>query len=497
MNLDNLSSLAASNKLVPFLGAGCSYGHLKLDWDSISAEMAEQISIQEVDNLLIAEQYVSIKGLDGLCAFLKNKLLTNEYDENLDIVPLIIASLGVGLIYTTNQDNVFEKCAEKYGRTYKTISTLDDLSSYLPGDSMYVKYHGDLADSNTVIFTQSSYFGRINDPEHFLNIRMKSDLLGKSFLFIGYSFRDPNVSFIFEELHRAFKGKMPSSYLIAFEYTKELKELSERYGITIINPLDEIPDCKEQIEAFEKYMVSLCTQTYSKKIGLQIDSMFRPQVPESTKVVSQYEISGVEQAVKKAPKRTDALDLFRATFDLSLIPECYQNKVVSMFIDMCRSCRSRQESDALKAAIFNLKLSDENLCYVLSGVLTTAIYRDEKEGFDFFHPINSSLNEAIYPLAAAAAIEMIRKWKIEMKDSFRGHVQSWIRGYKNFPEEHQSYIEGQIAWAWSEHTIYENPISYLKRVGDKSPFGLPKTFQDILRDISERLPKQLIKPYEE
>ena len=96
MNLNNLSSLAASNKLVPFLGAGCSYGHLKLDWDSISAEMAEQISIQEVDNLLIAEQYVSIKGLDGLCSFLKSKLLIDEYDENLDIVPLIIAVWVLG-----------------------------------------------------------------------------------------------------------------------------------------------------------------------------------------------------------------------------------------------------------------------------------------------------------------------------------------------------------------------------------------------------------------
>lgn len=497
MTRDKLASLAASNKLVPFLGAGCSYGHLKLDWNSISSEMANHLSVEEMDNLSVAEEYASVKGKSGLCAFLENKLLVNEYDDNLDIVPLLIACLGVGLIYSTNQDNVFERCAAKYGRKYKTISTLDDLATYRPADSLYIKYHGDLAIPDTVIFTQSSYEERIKDSEHFLNIRMRSDLLTKSFLFVGYSFRDPNICLIFEELKQAFKGNIPPSFLIAFEYTDELEELSEKYGVTIVNPFAEIADCKNHIEAFEKYMISLSIETHSKKTEEQMDSFFRPAIPQSIKIVSQYEISGLERAVEKANKAIDALGLFRSTLDTSLIPECYQKRVVTVFINICRSCEDRNDSDSLKAAIFNLELTPENTIETLSGVLATAICRGKKKDYDAFYPISRSLDEEFYPLATARAIELVREWDIAMNDSFRRHVSSWLQGYVKLPKDLQSYIRSQIDWAWQEHTTYENPISYLNKVGGNLHFGARRSFQDIQSEFFESLPKQFFKPYEE
>ena len=66
-SINKLSELAARNKLVPFLGAGASYGHLLLDWDAISEEMASEISTRTTSNIEIAEEYVSLKGNEGLC----------------------------------------------------------------------------------------------------------------------------------------------------------------------------------------------------------------------------------------------------------------------------------------------------------------------------------------------------------------------------------------------------------------------------------------------
>ena len=39
--VNQLAKLAAKHKLVPFIGAGSSVGHLKIDWDEISQLMAE------------------------------------------------------------------------------------------------------------------------------------------------------------------------------------------------------------------------------------------------------------------------------------------------------------------------------------------------------------------------------------------------------------------------------------------------------------------------
>jgi hypothetical protein len=491
-----LSEKAARNKLVPFLGAGSSYGHLSLDWDAISEEMANEIGSKAKSNLDIAEEYFLAKGYNGLCEFLKKKLIVNEYNEDLDIVPLIVISLGIGLIYTTNQDNVFEKCIEKYGRKFRVVSKLEDLSNYLPGESIYVKYHGDLSIPDSIIFTKSSYKNRIDNQNHFLNIRMRSDILAKSFLFIGYSFRDPNVCLIFEEINNAFGGKIPPSYLVAFDYTPDLEILNDKYGINIINPLEEITGCKNTVEAFEKYMIRLCDETCSKKTGREINSLFRPAVPNATKVVSKYEISGVENSAKKSTIE-EALSLFRATFDTSIIPEKYHERVAIVLLELCKKCSSRGQSDKLSAAIFNLKINMKNAIEALSSVLTTALYRGHSGGLDIFHPIIPGLDEAVYPFATARAIELIKDWGIPLNDAFRCHVTDWIRGYNELPDSVQQYIKVQINWAWLEKTTYENPISYWKRLGHKTPFGKRETFHSIYKKLLEMFPKGFSKPYED
>lgn len=44
----------------------------------------------------------------------------------------------------------------------------------------------------SIVFTSDDYAYRIKN-ETFLEIRLKADLLGKKFLFLGYSLRDDNI----------------------------------------------------------------------------------------------------------------------------------------------------------------------------------------------------------------------------------------------------------------------------------------------------------------
>jgi hypothetical protein len=79
--------------------------------------------------------------------------------------------MGIKLIYTTNQDNVFETCMKKYGRAYRKIVKLDDLASAEPGDNLFVKFHGDLSIPDSLVFAKSDY-----GVEQQIKIRSKSKL---------------------------------------------------------------------------------------------------------------------------------------------------------------------------------------------------------------------------------------------------------------------------------------------------------------------------------
>jgi hypothetical protein len=487
-----LAKLAARHKMVPFFGAGASIGHLSLDWDRIVGAMADKLMISNTDSLEVAQQYEDTFGMSGLCDFLAERLLVKSYDENKDIAPLILISLGIGVLYTTNQDKIFEQCAMQYGRHYRIIVTLDDLAGSRPGDPYLIKYHGDLSHPESLIFTQRSYKKRIEDVDHFLNIRMRSDLLAKSFVFIGYSFRDPNIIQLFDELSSAFRGSLPPSYLIAYSYSNELEILHNKYGINIVDPVRET-GISNKSEAFESFLSALCEKTRTLKTERDISELFRPAIPPSVKVVTKWEISGVEAKVNSY-QFDQAIAIFRASFDASLIPDKYQDRVASMFIKLAKDCSNRNQSDMLTGAAFNLALNLHNSAKVLAAVQATAQVRGQMSPLDIFTPQVKNFSEEVRPVAAALAIEFLREWKIEINDTFRVHVTRWLEGYNEFPDEVINYIKSQVDFAWSKPTIYEHPFSYLRRVA--RPGKVP-TYNEIRSAMLGMVPKIFSKPYEE
>ena len=47
--------------------------------------------------------------------------------------------------------------------------------------------------------------------ENPMDFKLRSDILGRAVLFIGYSFRDPNVNYLFHIVNRLFNA-LPDSY---------------------------------------------------------------------------------------------------------------------------------------------------------------------------------------------------------------------------------------------------------------------------------------------
>ena len=205
--IDEIAASLAKHKLVPFFGAGVSAPQSGVLWRDLIDGLADEIGLpsDQRDNFLkVANRYVDARGDDALAEYLKARLLLDSFDDVKGWAHLFLVSLNAGVLYTTNQDNQYELASSKKGRPHRVIARIEDLATSTPMERLLIKYHGDLSHPETIIFSGRSYEARIADPRHFLNIRMLADLLAKGFLFVGYSFQDPNIHMLFRELMSAF-----------------------------------------------------------------------------------------------------------------------------------------------------------------------------------------------------------------------------------------------------------------------------------------------------
>src|SRR5262249_20607111 len=87
-------------------------------------------------------------------------------------------------------------------RKVEVLARLEDfMHPPRSGTCQVVKFHGDLEHPDTVVLTESQFFDRLRleaAPDQYL----RADLLGNVFLFLGYSFSDTNIRYIWYRMDR-------------------------------------------------------------------------------------------------------------------------------------------------------------------------------------------------------------------------------------------------------------------------------------------------------
>ncbi|MFE4242004.1 SIR2 family NAD-dependent protein deacylase [Peribacillus butanolivorans] len=476
--LDTLGVLAAKQKLVPFIGAGCSVSMMP-DWDSLIYEMADRLGLTSATNHLeIAQKYVDTLGRDKFCEFLKSKLEITEFDDEKGYIHLTIMNMGVPAIYTTNQDNVMEKGFEKYGKKYRSIIHLKDFAEMKLSEQLYIKFHGDLNYPESIVFTQKDYQRRINETQNALNIRLRSDLLAKNLLFVGYSFRDINIQQMFAELREAFYGDLPTSYMIAYRYSNELQLLCDEYGIILIDPLKECPETENHVEAFETFLKCMLEEARIKKFEDGMNEFFTPTSSTPIKVVSKQELELLEQTIKKKPFSV-GIKVFREICDLSDIPLDYEKRIVVAFIELAKTVETDKDTDSLNAAIFNLEL--KNPLYkikVLAALMATANVRSSKDkyGNDNFYVSMQGISENNYIVVATKAIENVYSWGWKPTAPLSWNVSHWIKrgaNFKTLPQQVQQYVTYWVDKMRKDcRTVAEHPIKRQQRLQEFTSVSL-------------------------
>lgn len=249
--------------LILFVGAGLSMNLELPSWGNLIDYLAEDLGYEsEIFHSLgnyqsLAEYYIKKNGIGELRSWMDNKW-HNGMEEKIaknEIYKDLVA-LDFPIIYTTNYDKSIELAYKHYQKDFTKVTGVKDIKDIENNKTQIIKFHGDFTNDESIVLSESSYFERL-DFETPLDIKFRSDVLGKSILFIGYSLTDINIRFIFYKLMKIWEksGRMedrPSSFIFTNKENIIQKEILKSRGIDMVvsdkdNPGEALKDFFEKL----------------------------------------------------------------------------------------------------------------------------------------------------------------------------------------------------------------------------------------------------------
>lgn len=241
----DLIAAVAERRVIPFVGAGFSSTVGLPNWDQLLAKLASEtegsLPYEDLkkytggDNLQIAEYlYLKSDQRIGPLRHVIERGMPTGVDATLSTAHIELLNLNAPQIYTTNYDDLLETTYRSLDVPVNVVALGRDVAVAGQQATQIVKYHGDLRHEETLVLTESSYFKRL-DFESAMDVKFRADLLGRSVLFMGYSFRDINIRLIWFKLNQMMEdiptADRRQSYIVRLERNPVLEELYEAVGL--------------------------------------------------------------------------------------------------------------------------------------------------------------------------------------------------------------------------------------------------------------------------
>jgi len=245
--------MAGERRVIPFVGAGFSVGLGLPGWSDLLENVAEHLRIADTEPCLTYEELRESANGDPLriAEYLYLRAgsavgplrlpMTTALQANGPTVNsaahVELVNLGAPRVYTTNFDSVVETTYRDLEEPVEVVALSRDVATGSTDTTQVVKYHGDLGHDPTLVLTESQYYKRL-DFESPMDLKFRSDLLGRSVLFIGYSFSDINIRVIWFKLMQMMRDvperDRPPSYIVRLEPNPVLEALDENVGLRTI-----------------------------------------------------------------------------------------------------------------------------------------------------------------------------------------------------------------------------------------------------------------------
>jgi hypothetical protein len=185
-----------------FAGAGLSRNCGFVNWSELLSEIAIELGLSvklEHDLISVAQYHVNSKNSSNGLA----RKILEEFSEQAEPSEShrILARLPINTYWTTNYDKLIENSLAENFRVADVKRKVDDLVMTRPKrDAVVYKMHGDVDSPTLAVLYKAQYEQYYKTHEQFITA-LSGDLISKTFLFIGFSFADPNLDYVMSRLH--------------------------------------------------------------------------------------------------------------------------------------------------------------------------------------------------------------------------------------------------------------------------------------------------------
>lgn len=259
-----------SNTAAVFAGAGLSCGAGYVNWKKLLEDAASEIDLnieKEAHDLAsLAQYYINKKGSRGLL----NDVIMEQFSRKAELTEnhKLLAKLPINTFWTTNYDCLLEKALESAGKVGDIKTSQHQLTvSVAEKDVIVYKMHGDVSNINKIVLTRDDYEKyNITHPKY--REILEGDLLSKTFLFIGFSFSDPNISYILSKIRLVLGENTRSHYCILKKAEREEFDTEEEYIYAQVKQ-------KLHIEDLARFSIhTLLVDSYDEITGI-LDSVYK------------------------------------------------------------------------------------------------------------------------------------------------------------------------------------------------------------------------------
>ena len=257
-----------NNNAAFFAGAGFSKESGYVDWKTLLESIASELGleVEKEHDLVALAQYCYNKHQNrGII----NDVIFEEFSKQKEPTQnhRILARLPIGVIWTTNYDDLIERAFDNVQKIVDVKSRNEHLSNTLANrECILYKMHGDKNNPNDAILIKDDYERYYKAHKQFLSA-LTGDLISKTFLFVGFSFQDPNLDYILSRIRVDYEENPRQHYAIMksidrkdyesdadYDYAKRRNDLFledlKRYRISalVIDDFSEITEILQEIE---------------------------------------------------------------------------------------------------------------------------------------------------------------------------------------------------------------------------------------------------------
>ncbi|MDR2919670.1 MAG: SIR2 family protein [Tannerella sp.] len=198
---DFVRDLHDSNVAI-FAGAGMSKPAGYVNWKELLTDIATDLKLdidKESDLVSLAQFHVT----ENNNRHKINQKILDEFTEGSSPTENheILSRLPITTYWTTNYDTLIEKSLENNKkRVAKKFKETHLSNSIYKKDCIVYKMHGDVSEPDDAVITKEDY-EKYETTRGLFTSALNGELITKTFLFIGFSFTDPNINYIFSRLN--------------------------------------------------------------------------------------------------------------------------------------------------------------------------------------------------------------------------------------------------------------------------------------------------------